>query len=375
MPDSLEIMPVASKKEFDAFIKLPWKIYRGDPNWVPPLLMEQRGVLDTGKNPFFMHSEIQHYLARRGKELVGRISAIIDHNYNDFQKEETGFFGFFESINDREVSWALLSTAEKWIRDQGMNRMLGPTNPSTNNVVGLLIDAFDKPPVIQMPYNPAYYVELLEDYGVTKAHDLYAYYMGDITPISDKIKRVVELVYKRKNVTVRSINFKKLEEDIHLVKIVYNDAWERNWGFVPWTDEEIEHTGKDLKRGAIEDLVLLAFVDGEIAGFSAALPDLNQALKRINGRLFPFGLIKLLWYSRKIDMLRVLALGVRKKFQNLGVDAIFYYETYTRGTKHGFNRGEFSWLLENNHPMRNALENWGARIYKTYRLYTKNLSS
>jgi hypothetical protein len=374
MVETLEILPVSRKREIDAFIKLPWKIYRGDPNWVPPLLMEQRGVLDTRKNPFFMHSEIQHYLARKGKELVGRISAIMDHHYNDFQKEKTGFFGFFESINSREVSRALFSQAEKWIRDQGMNRMLGPTNPSTNTVLGLLIDAFDKPPAIQMPYNPAYYVELFGDYGLTKAHDLYAYYMEDITPVSDKIKRVVELVRKRKNVTVRSINFKRLDEDIPLVKIAYNDAWERNWGFVPWTDEEIEHTGKDLKMGAIEDLVLLAFVDGEIAGFSVCLPDLNQALKRINGRLFPLGLIKLLWYSRKIDMLRVLALGVRKKFQNLGLDAVFYYETHTRGIKHGFRRGEFSWLLENNHPMRNTLENWGARIYKTYRLYTKDLS-
>ncbi len=375
MRDSPEILSVTSKKELDTFIKLPWRIYRGDPNWVPPLLMEQRGLLDTGKNPFFMHSEIQHYLARRGKEFVGRISAIIDHNYNDFQKEKTGFFGFFESINDREVSGTLLSAAEKWIRDQGMNRVLGPTNPSTNYVLGLLIDSFDKPPVIQMPYNPAYYVDLFADYGLTKGHDLYAYYMEDITPISDKIKRVVERVRKRKNVTVRSINFKRLKEEIQLIKIVYNDAWERNWGFVPWTDEEIEHAGKDLKMGAIEDLVLLAFVEGEIAGFSLSLPDLNQALKRINGRLLPFGLIKILWYSRKIDMLRVLALGVRKKFQNLGLDAIFYYETYTRGIKHGFRRGEFSWLLENNHAMRNAIENWGARIYKTYRLYTKDLSS
>jgi hypothetical protein len=166
---------------------------------------------------------------------------------------------------------------------------------------------------------------------------------------------------------------KNLKEEIKLIKIVYNDAWERNWGFVPWTDKELEHTAEDLKMAAIPDLVLFAYVDGELAGWSLALPDLNQAMKHINGRLFPFGLPKLLWYSRKVNMLRVLNLGVRKKFQGMGLDAVFYYETYTRGNKHGFHRGEFSWILEDNHPMRNAMENWGAEIYKTYRLYGKDI--
>ncbi len=374
MPDNLEIIPVTSKRELNAFIKLPWKIYKGDPYWVPPLLMEQKGLLDTEKNPFFMHSEIQSYLARRDGQLVGRISAIIDHNYNDFQKEKTGFFGFFESIDDEAVSRALFAKAEKWIRDRGMNRILGPANPSTNNNLGLLIDAFDKSPVLQMPYNPEYYVKLVEDCGLKKAHDLYAYYMEDIIPISDKIQRVAELVRKRKNVTVRAANLKKLQEEIKLIKIVYNDAWERNWGFVPWTDEELEHTAEDLKMAAIPDLILFAYVNGELAGWALSLPDLNQAMKRIkNGRLFPLGLLKLLWYSRKVDMLRVLNLGVRKKFQGLGLDAIFYYETYTRANKHGFHRGEASWILEDNLPMRNAIENWGAKIYKTYRLFSKKV--
>jgi hypothetical protein len=235
MPEPLEVLPVTSRRQFETFIRLPWKIYKGDPNWVPPLLMEQRAVLDTNKNPFFLHSKIQNYLAYRGKDLVGRISAIIDDNYNEFQKEKTGFFGFFESIDDKTVSRALFSAAAKWIHDRGMNRMLGPANPSTNYVLGMLTDAFDKPPVLQMPYNPAYYVELIEDFGLIKAHDLYAYYMEDIVPISDKIQRVAELVRKRKKVTVRPVNMKKLKDEIKLVKIVYNDAWERNWGFVPWS--------------------------------------------------------------------------------------------------------------------------------------------
>jgi len=373
MPEALEIVPVAGKRQFETFIKLPWKIYKGDPAWVPPLLMELRATLDIKKNPFFLHSKIQNYLAYRGKSPVGRISAIVDDNYNDFQNQQTGFFGFFESINDPTVSRALFSAAAEWIRRQGMNRILGPTNPSTNNMLGLLIDAFDKPPVLQMPYNPDYYVNLVEDFGLGKAHDLYAYYMEDIIPISDKIRRVAELVRKRKKVTVRSVNMKRLDEEIQLIKTVYNDAWERNWGFVPWTDEELEYMAADLKMAAIPDLVMFAYVDGELAGWALALPDLNQAMKRINGRMFPIGMFKLLWYSRKINMLRVLTLGVRKKFQGMGLDAVLYYETYTRGNKHGFHRGEFSWILEDNHPMRNAMENWGAKIYKTYRLYGKDL--
>ncbi|UCF96995.1 MAG: hypothetical protein JSV89_17730 [Spirochaetaceae bacterium] len=373
MPGSVEVVPVTNRRQLETFIRLPWKIYKGDPNWVPPLLVEQRTTLDTKKNPFFLHSKIQNYLAFRNGDLVGRISAIIDDNYNDFQQQNSGFFGFFEAINDMAVSRALFSEAAKWIRQQGMDRMLGPTNPSTNTVLGLLIDGFDIPAVLQMPYNPAYYVDLVEDFGLTKAHDLYAYYMEDIVPISDKIQRVAELVRKRKNVTVRPVNMKKLKEEIQLIKSVYNDAWERNWGFVPWTDEELEYMAADLKMAAIPDLVLFAYVDGELAGWSLALPDLNQAMRHINGRLFPFGLLKLLWYSKKTDMLRVLNLGVRKKFQGMGLDAVFYYETYTRGNKHGFHRGEFSWILEDNHPMRNAMENWGAKIYKTYRLYGQDI--
>ena len=373
MSESLEVLPVASRRQLESFIKLPWKIYKGDPNWVPPLIVEQRTTLNTQKNPFFLHSKIQNFLAYRDGKPVGRISAIVDDNYNEFQKSTSGFFGFFESINDPAVSRALFSKAAEWIRKQGMNRMLGPTNPSTNTVLGLLINAFDRPAVLQMPYNPAYYVDLVEDFALTKAHDLYAYYMEDIVPISDKIQRVAELVRKRKKVTVRPVNMRRLKEEIQLIKTVYNDAWERNWGFVPWTDEELEYMASDLKLAAIPDLVLFAYVDGELAGWSLALPDLNQAMKRINGRLLPFGIVKLLWHSKRTDMLRVLNLGIRKKFHGMGLDAILYYETYTRGNKHGFHRGEFSWILEDNHPMRNAMENWGARIYKTYRLYAKDL--
>ncbi len=374
MSSATEIRPVRTAGELRKFILYPWKLYRGQPNWVAPLVSDQKLLLDPRKNPFFEHSELQHFLAWRGREIVGRISAILDRNYVEFQQEKTGLFGFFECIDDEATARSLFAAAEGWLRERGMARMLGPTNPSTNDVVGLLTDAFDQPPVLHMPYTLPYYLRLCETSGLSKARDLYAYYMESVTPISEKIQRVAELVRKRRKVTIRALNLKKLfTEELELIKAVYNDAWTRNWGFVPWTEKELEHTAKDLKKAVVPEIVLFAFVDGEIAGFSLALPDLNIALRHIRGRLLPFGLFKVLWHARKINKLRVLAMGVRKKFQGLGIDAVFYYETYTRGRKAGFDRGEFSWILEDNFPMRNAMENWGARIYKTYRLYEKAL--
>jgi GNAT superfamily N-acetyltransferase len=335
---------------------------------------DQKLLLDPRKNPFFEHSELQHFLALRHGRVVGRISAIVDHNYVEFQQEKAGFFGFFECSADQEVARALFAATESWLRERGMQRMIGPTNPSTNDTVGILADAFDQYPVLHMPYNFPYYLQLCEAAGLSKARDLYAYYMENTVAVSEKIKRVAELIRKRRKVTIRPINLKKLfTEEIQLIKTVYNDAWERNWGFVPWTEAELEHTAKDLKKVVEPDMVLLAFVDGEIAGFILSLPDLNIALRHINGRLLPFGLFKVLWHARKIDMVRTLAMGVRKKFQGLGLDAIFYYESWVRGKEHGFNRGEMSWILEDNYAMRNPMENWGARIYKTYRMYGKEL--
>jgi GNAT superfamily N-acetyltransferase len=377
MPDavtvrSVTVRPVETARDFRTFILLPWKIYRGNPAWVPPLIMDQKNILSPLKNPFFYHGQVQNYLAWRDGEPVGRISAIVNDRYNEFQQEKTGFFGFFESVNDRKVSDALLSAAEGWVRERGMERLRGPTNPSTNDTLGLLVDAFDLPPLILMPYNPPYYPELVEGYGLQKAKDLYAYYMHeDVTPISDKVRRVSELVRKRHNLTIRPFRLNRLAEEIELVRQIYNDAWTRNWGFVPWTDEELEHLGKELKPVAVPDLALFAYMGDEPVGFSLALPDFNQALRHANGRLLPFGLLKILWYSRKIDMIRVAIMGVRRKYQNLGIDAVFYYETYTRGTARGYRRGEFSWILEDNLPIRLAMEKWGARIYKTYRLYDK----
>jgi len=371
---AVEIREVTGPREMRRFILLPWKIYKGDPNWVAPLIMDQKTLLSVEKNPFYKHCETQHFLAYKDGKPAGRISALVNSNYNEFQGEKTGFFGFFESVRDGEVSGALFKAAEDWVRARKMDRLRGPTNPSTNDTLGLLVDAFDQPPAVMMPYNPVYYVDLYQDYGLKKAKDLYSYYLEASWMITEKIKRVTELIRRRHNITVRHINIKKIDQEIELVKVIYNDAWSKNWGFVPWTDEELEHLGHELKPVAIAELVFFAYVDGEIAGFSLTLPDLYQALRHINGRLFPFGLFKLLWYSRKIDRVRTLAMGVRKQYRLMGIDAVFYYETFLEGTKRGLAKGECSWILEDNLPMRLALEKMGALRYKTYRLYDKEFS-
>ncbi|RKY92462.1 N-acetyltransferase [candidate division KSB1 bacterium] len=371
MNSELQIIPVTNKRQLRRFIMLPWKLYRNDPNWVPPLIMDQKKLLDRKKNPFFAHSTAEFFLAVQNGNVVGRIAALINDNHNKFHKEQTGFFGFFESIEDYQVAYALLQTAEQWLRQRNMALLRGPMNPSTNDTCGFLLEGFDRPPVIMMSYNPPYYLEFMEKYGMKKAKDLYAFYMETTTPMSDKIKRIAELVRRRHNVTIRSIDMKKFNQEIETVKYIYNQAWSRNWGFVPMTDEEFYHLAKDLKTVLEPELVLIAEVNGEPAGFSLALPDFNQALKRINGRLLPFGIFKLLWYSRKIDMLRVLTMGVIHKYQKLGIDAVFYYETYNRGKAKGIWRGEFSWILEDNYPMVHTLKKMGATVYKKYRIYDK----
>lgn len=370
---AIEVRPVSSLKELRTFLTLPWRIYRNYPNWVPPLIVDTKGLLDTRKNPFYQHAEICNFVAYRDGEPAGRISAIVDRNYVEFQDDRAGLFGFFETVEDGEVSQALFSAAEAWIQERGMERLLGPANPSTNHIFGLLVEGFDKPPMVMMPYSPPYYDGLIKACGLKKAKDLYAYHMDDSIPISDRIRRVSEIIKKRHNVTVRSAVKKQFQHELELIKTVYNDAWTKNWAFVPWTDEEFEHMGKDIKMIVNFDFILLAFVDGEIAGASIALPNINQALKYVkNGRLFPFGLFKLLWAMGKVSEIRCAVMGVRHKYRGMGLDAVFYHDTYELCVNNNYSRNvEISWILEDNMPMRNALERWGSIRYKTYRVYEK----
>ncbi len=370
----VQIEAVASGKDRKTFILFPWRIYQGDPNWVPPLILDMKNMLNPRKNPFFLHARVELFLARRNSEVVGRVAAIVNDNHNQFHNEKAAFFGFFESIDDPDVAAALLEQVEEWGRREGMSVVRGPMNFSTNDTCGLLIDGFDSPPVIMMPYNPPYYIDLLEKAGYTKAKDLYAYFMDHKTPLSPRVVKVAEKAMHDEGLTLRSLNMKEFDAELARVKAIYNSAWERNWGFVPMTDEEFSHMAKELKPIVDPDLVLIAEVGGEPAGFALCLPDYNQILRRINGRLLPFGIFRLLWNKRRINGLRVLTLGVTPKYrQSRAIAPSFYRSIYEVGIRKGYVWGEFSWILEDNVLMNRALKLLGARHYKTYRIYEKAL--
>ncbi len=366
----ITIRAVHHPSDLMEFIKLPWKIYRNDPLWVPPLIGDRKKLLDRKKNPFYKHAEMELFLAEKDHELVGRIGAIINHRHNHFHNENIGFFGFYESINDQNVANALFDSAKQWLRAKGIVAMRGPANPSMNDECGLLIQGFEYRPAILMTYNLPYYIELFEQYGLRKAKDLYAYFIEKSTAMSEKILRVASYVKKKENVKIRPLNMKDFNNEIRIVKEIYNKAWSYNWGFVPMTDEEIEYVADDLKQIVDPDMALFAEINGQHVGFSLALPDINMALKHVkNGRLFPFGLVKILWYRRFISLVRFVILGVIKEYQRRGIDGLFYVESFQRGVPKGYHQGEASWVLEDNEMMKRAAASMNARLYKIYRMY------
>jgi GNAT superfamily N-acetyltransferase len=368
----LRIRQVQTKKDLSDFIRFPWKIYKGDPFWVPPLISERKDFFNPQKNPFFKHSEVLFYLAEKDNETVGRICGILNRNHIDFHKEKAGFFGFFECVNDFEVAKLLLEKVKEWLKSSGMEIMRGPMNFSTNDEVGFLLEGFDSPPVFMMTYNPPYYLDFMEKYGMVKAKDLYAYYLDKTCKPPDRMVRMAERIENKEKTIVRCIELKNFEAEVQKIKKIYNSAWSKNWGFVPMTDEEFEHLARNMKMIIDPYMVFIAEVDGEPAGFSLALPDLNLVLKRLNGRLFPFGLPKLLWYTkvkRIIDGVRILTMGVIPEYQKRGIDNIFYMRTINDGIRRGYRWGELSWVLEDNYLMNRVLKLIGARLYKKYRIY------
>ena len=374
---SVRVEPVRSAGELRKFIRFPWKIYRGrspNPAWVPPLLVSEADLFNVRKNPFWSHAECQHYLAYRDREIVGRITATLDHNYVQFHEEKTGYLGFFECIDDREVAQALFDTACAWAKGHGLTRIIGPMNPNTDQILGVLLDTFDIPPIVQMGYNASYYPGLYEACGFTKERDLYCYRMlAKDLPISDKIERVATLVQKRRGVKVRTIDMKGFPAEVQRIRELYNNAWVKTWGFVPWTREEFDYNAGDLKLVADPDIVLMAEIGGELAAVSIPIPDINQILVKMNGRLLPFGIFRLLLGRKKVDIMRMAIMGVARGYHNQGLDALLVYETYRRAQAKGYRGAEFSWLLEDNYNVRNLVENWGAEHYRTYRVYGKDL--
>ncbi|HYK82368.1 MAG TPA: hypothetical protein VEU55_04425 [Gemmatimonadales bacterium] len=367
----MEIVPVSDGHGLDRFIAFPYHHYRDDPLWVPPLRMDVRTLLTPGKNPFFEHAAAQYFLARADGRTVGRIAAIKNDAHNREHGDRVGFQGFFESVNDQGVANALFDAAAAWLRRQRLAVLRGPMSPSINDECGLLVDGFDTPPTLMMPHNPPYYVALHERYGFTKAKDLLAFQSTTLA-MPDRIARAARLIAERKGITLRPLNMKRFQAEVELIKALYNQAWERNWGFVPLTDKEIDHLAKQLKPIVDPDLVCFAERGGTIIGFAVALPDLNVALKHNpSGRLW--GLPKVLWFARRIHRLRILLLGAVKEYRVTGVDALMYHWIWTKGVGHGYTWGEGGWILEDNTPMVNAAGQLGFHPYKTYRIYDKLL--
>jgi len=369
----ITVREVTTAQDLDRFVKLPFAIYQGDPNWVSPLLSDLKRTLTPGKNPFWTHAERKLFLAEKDSRPVGRVCATVDANYNGFHKSSIGFFGFFESTDDQETANALIAAACRWCREKGMTMVYGPANPSLNDEAGLLLDGFDSPPLVKMSYNPRYYEKLIQAAGLCKVKDLHAYVVAADRPMPEKYTRVIEMLKAKPGVKVRPIDLKHLKEDLESIKEIYNDAWSDNWDFAPMTSEEIDDMAKQLKPLIVPELCPMVFCKGEPAAMSIALPDYNQVLARLGGRLLPFGWLKFLIYKGKITRGRLWALGVKAKFRHQGFDSLLYYESLVAARKLGYKQGEVSWILEDNLSIIRPILNLGGRLYKTYRVYQQPL--
>ncbi len=368
---TIEVKQLDRKKGIVPFLKFAWKIYKNDPNWVPPLMMDKKKILNPDKNPFYNSAELEMFMAYRDGKSVGRIAAIKNDNHNKIHNENIGFFGFFESINDQDVANALLDKVKDWLKSKGVDAMRGPANPSSNDEFAMLLEGFDDPPRLMMSYNPKYYLELMDNYGLKKVKDLYAYRIDNKKLLqSEKLLRVAEIARKRSKVTIKQIDMKNFKSELEKVKYVYNKAWAPNWGFIPMSDEEIDNLAKELKPIVEPSVVLFAEVEGKTIAFSLVMPDYNILFKDFNGKLFPFNFIKLFTKRKTINWARVLTLGIIPEYQKRGIDALLYYEITKRAEKIGIMHGEASWILEDNEMMKRGAEQvMNGEIYKKYRVY------
>ncbi|MBU0984652.1 MAG: N-acetyltransferase [candidate division Zixibacteria bacterium] len=368
---SVEVAEVESSAQRKDFITFPNRLYADDPHYVTPLLMERKEFLDKDKNPFYRGARTRLFLAKRGEETVGRVATCINFRHNDYHEEQVGFFGFFDTIDDFEVAQKLLKVAMITLKKEGMEKMRGPMNFSTNHECGFLVEGFDSPPVVMMTYNRPYQVRLAEKFGLKKVMDLLAFYVEGAQGIPPRIQKVMEKLRQRSEITVRSIRMSDFDAELGLVKSVYDGGWAHNWGFVPMDDAEFEYMAKNLKQVIDPDIVLVAEHQGKPVAFSLAVPDINQALIKLKGRLFPFGLARLLWHTKirsKITGVRLVIFGVLPDFQRRGIDSMLFTETYLRAQKKGYKWAELSWILETNELMCKGAEGMGARMYKKYRI-------
>jgi GNAT superfamily N-acetyltransferase len=378
VPD-IEISEVSSHRDRNAFIKFPWRIYANDPVWVPPLIIERKTFLNRHRHPFYGHGDAALFFARQKGEIVGRIMASDDPNYNSLHQSNVGCFGLFECIDDRAVAATLFQAAAGWLRKKGRTEMMGPIDYSTNYVCGLLIDGFQFPPTILTAHNPPYYRELIESCGFTKAKDWYAWWFADPAKAVTRLRRLAERFRRRWPVTIRPGNLRNIGEESRRLRQIYNQAWEKNWGFVPFTEAEFEFMTKEMKPLLVPEFTWIAEIGDEPIGFTLCLPDINVALRHVNGRLtrfgFPIGLIKLLYHKRRVQKGRLIALGVVEKYRRAGIAEMLVLRVMEETMiKRGIT-GELSMTLEDNFMLNRFLEAIGAEKYKTYRIYRRTLDT
>jgi GNAT superfamily N-acetyltransferase len=372
---AVEVRPVGGRRDLRTFIRLPWRLYRDAADWVPALISERRRHLDRKRNPFFEHAQAEYFIAWRGNTPVGRVTAHIDHRLNEFQANAWGLFGFFECEDDPEAARALLAAAADWLRARERDRMVGPLDFSTNHECGLLVEGFEYRPQILENWHHPYDAGLLEGYGLTKAMDLLKWQI-----LTAEYHRVLPVIYDladrlepEHGIRVRKMRRRNFRAEVERFMEVYNEAWQRNWGFVPLTDAELDAYAKELRPILDEDFALVAEEDGRTVGVALSLPDYNQVLCRLNGRLLPFGWLKALRARRRIDDIRVLALGVKREHRHTGVAAGMYADVWRTCRRREITRAETGWILESNEPMNRAMEALGGDVVKRYRIYERAL--
>jgi len=374
---SVTVRPVRTTADLRRFIALPYALHRGDPYWVPPLRRDVKKMLDRAKNPFFHRAAAEYFTAERRNggrtEVVGRIAAIHNPAHNEFHDDRVGFFGFFECANDQPAADALFAAAAAWLTARGLDTMRGPASFSTNDECGLLVHGFDTPPTLLNPHNPRYYVDLVERAGFAKAMDMFQYQLTN-PQLPERLIRGARLLAERKKITLHRLDMRRWDEAVEDIKRIYNSAWEKNWGFVPMTDDEVDYLAAQLKPVVVPDLVVFARQGDRTIGFAAALPDLNVALKtNPSGRLFP-GVLRILWAARKVTRIRVWALGLLQEYRMSGADALMYHWIWEKGYALGHRWAEAGWILEDNTAMNNGLLRMGFEAYKTLRFYDRPLT-
>jgi GNAT superfamily N-acetyltransferase len=376
LTEGLRVRAARTRRDLKRFIDFPYRLHARDPVWVPPLRRDVELLLSRSRNPFFEHAEAEYLLAEREGTVVGRIAAISNRLHNETHGDGVGFFGFFECVNDQAVADALLDAAAAWCRERNHDVLRGPASFSVNDECGLLVDGFESPPTLMMPHNPRYYIGLLERAGLSKAKDLWVYQGGSeehYVPVPERLARGTELIRQRQGITLRALDLKNFEHEVERIKELYNAAWEKNWGFVPMTEHEIDHLAEQFKPVVIPEMVPMAEKDGKLIGFGIALPDLNVVFRRHrSGRLFPM-ILDLLWSlkMKRIRRARILLLGVHPEYRGKGIDAMLYHWIWTKSGERRIYWGEAGWILEDNPAMNASLEKMTFRVYKTYRLYDR----